>query len=210
MERPLRRPVGPLLIAAMLCAGGAAVLALLVYGSSRFANFDARFTSHFRAVPDSRLDGLGDLAARLADPAPLILIVFGLIALAVVWKRPRHLVAAGGVILAANLTTQVMKVLMAHPRVQGSLGISYPEIHYPSGHTTAALSVGFGLWLIAPPEWRGWAAIAGGVYGLAVAAGLVIGKWHFISDVLGAVFVVGFWACLVMAAFRVSGFLNKS
>ena len=53
-------------------------------------------------------------------------------------------------------------------------------------------------WLMSR-RWRVWAAIAGAAYGLAVAAGVVIAGWHFISDVLGAAMVVGFWACLAMA-----------
>lgn len=182
------------------------MLALLFYGSSRIASFDARVTSHFLAAPDSSLDGLADLGARLAEPAPLILICFGLIVLALAWNRPWHLVAAGGVILCANVTTQVMKLLMAHPRLQGALGVSYPiEIHYPSGHTTAALSVGFGLWLVTPPRWRLWSAVFASVYGLVVAAGVVVAGWHFISDVLGAAMVVAFWACLAVAALVQSG-----
>jgi len=195
-----------LLLSALACAAGTALLALLFYGSTRFSDFDARVTSHFLATPGSALDGLANFGAKLAEPAPLILICFGLIVLAIVWNRPWHLLAAGVVILGANLTTQVMKALMAHPRVQGTLGVSYPiEIHYPSGHTTAALAAGFGLWLITPSRWRAWAALAGAAYGLAVAAGVVIAGWHFISDVLGAAMVVGFWACLTMAALIQTG-----
>lgn len=206
MEQSDRRPVAVLLLAAAFCAGGTALLALLFYGSSRIANFDARVTSHFLATPDSGLDRLADLGARLAEPVPLLLIIFGLIALGVAFSRPWHLLAAGFVILAANLTTQVMKLLMAHPRLQGALGVSYPiEIHYPSGHTTAALAAGFGLWLIVPPRWRLLAGVAGAAYGLAVAAGVVIAGWHFISDVIGAAMVVGFWACLALAALVLGG-----
>lgn len=104
-----------------------------------------------------------------------------------------------------------MKALMAHPRLQGALGVSYPiEIHYPSGHTTAALASAFGLWLVTPPRWRLWAALAGGAYALAVAAGVVIAGWHFISDVLGAAMVVGFWACLAMAVLIQAGLERRS
>lgn len=194
------------MVAALACAGGTALLALLFYGSTRFSDFDARVTSHFLATPDSTLDSLANFGAKLAEPAPLILVCFGLIALGLAWNRPWHLLAAGGVILAANVTTQVMKALMAHPRLQGALGVSYPiEIHYPSGHTTAALAAGFGLWLVTPPRCRLWAGLLGAAYGLAVAAGVVIAGWHFISDVLGAVMVVGFWACLAMAALISAG-----
>lgn len=206
MDRTIRRPVGALLLTALLAAGGTALLALLFYGSTRIASFDARVTSHFLAEPYSRLDEIADFAARLAEPAPLVLIAFGLIALAIVWNRPWHLLAAGGVIIAANVTTQVMKALMAHPRLQGALGVSYPiEIHYPSGHTTAALSCGFGLWLVTPPRWRWYAALFGAAYGAVVAVGVVVAGWHFISDVIGAALVVAFWASLALAALIQAG-----
>ncbi|MBN8868668.1 MAG: phosphatase PAP2 family protein [Solirubrobacterales bacterium] len=202
MERSARN----LIVIAVLCAAGTALLALLFYGSTRISDFDARVTSHFLATPDSALDSPANFGAKCAEPAPLILIAFGLIALGVVWNRPWHLLAAGGVVIGANLTTQVMKLLMAHPRLQGALGVSYPiEIHYPSGHTTAALSAGFGLWLVVPPRWRGWAALAGAAYGLTVAAGVVVAGWHFVSDVLGAAMVVGFWACLALAVLIQAG-----
>ena len=57
MERSSLRPapgVIGLLVAALACAGGTALLALLFYGSTRFSDFDARVTSHFLAVPESR------------------------------------------------------------------------------------------------------------------------------------------------------------
>ena len=195
-----------LVLAAIVCAGGTALLALLFYGSTRVSNFDARLTSRFLAAPDSRLERMADFGARLAEPLPLLVICLGLVVLAILWKRPWHLLAAGGVLIGANLTTQVMKLLMAHPRLQGALGVSYPiEIHYPSGHTTAALTAGFGLWLIAPPRFRFRGGIAGAAYGLVVTAGVMISGWHFISDVLGAAMVVGFWGCLAMAALTQAG-----
>ena len=195
-----------LLAVAFLCAGGTALLALLFYGSIRISEFDARVTAHFLAEPDGRLDGIADLGARLAEPVPLVLICFGLIVLAILWNRPWHLLAAGAVILAANVTTQVMKALMAHPRLQGALGVSYPiEIHYPSGHTTAALSCGFGLWLVTPPKWRWYATLCGALYAGLVAGGVVVAGWHFISDVIGAALVVGFWASLALAALIQTG-----
>jgi membrane-associated phospholipid phosphatase len=205
----MKRSVPALLVAALLCAGGTALLALLFYGSTRISTFDARVTSHLLAAEGSGMERLGEFGADLAEPIPLALVFFGLIVLAIAWNRPWHLIAAGAAILLANVTTQALKLVMAHPRLQGALGVSYPiEIHYPSGHTTAALSAGFGLWLITPPKWRLWAGLAGAAYGLAVAAGVVIAGWHFVSDVIGAAFVVSFWACLAMAAMIQTGLEN--
>lgn len=202
MERSIR----DLLIVAVLCAGGVALLALLFYGSASFNHFDVRVTSRLLAAEGTRLESLGQLGAKLADPVPLIFLFFVLIVLAIAWSRPWQLIGAGAVIFCANVTTQLLKLVSAHPRVQGALGVSYPiDIHYPSGHTTAALSVGFGLWLIAPPRYRRPAAVAGLLYGVAVGAGVVVAGWHFISDVVGAAFVVGFWACLALAALKGAG-----
>ena len=101
----------------------------------------------------------------------------------------------------ANATTQILKLVLAHPRLQGALGVTYPiEIGYPSGHTTGALSIGFAAWLTAPPQWRGWALAFGLFYSAAVGLGVVVAGWHLISDVIGAILVVSFWAALALAA----------
>jgi membrane-associated phospholipid phosphatase len=93
-----------------------------------------------------------------------------------------------------------MKLVLAHPDLQGALGATNPvEIDYPSGHTTAAFGLGFALWLTAPPDSRGWAGAAGLIFGAAVGIGVVVAGWHYVSDVFGAVMVVGFWASIALA-----------
>jgi len=195
------RSVRNLLLVALACAAGVALLALLFYGSDRFAEIDARATAHLLAAEGSWRESAGQFGADLAEPVPLAFFYFLLIALAVGWGRPWQLAGAGAVIVCANVTTQGLKLIGAHPRLQGALGVSYPvEIHYPSGHTTAALAVGFGLWLIAPPRYRRPAALVGAALGVAVGAGVVVAGWHFMSDVVGAALVVGFWACVTLSA----------
>jgi len=190
-----------LIFVAFACAGGVALLALFFYGSDRFNHYDTTLTSHLLAPVGSGSERVAELAATSANLGPLLLIVAGITVLAIIWRRPWHLLVAAGVFVGANLTTQVMKVVLAHPRLQGALGASYPiQIAYPSGHTTAAVSAGFALWLVAPPRWRGMAALIGGLYALVVGVGVVIAGWHFISDVIGAILVVGFWAALGLAA----------
>ncbi len=190
-----------LLLGALLCAAGVAMLALFFYGSDRFNHYDSTLTAHLLAPGGSGRERLAEAASDSANPLPLLIVLACISALAVLWGRPWHLLAAGGVVVFANLSTQIMKAAMAHPRLQGALGASYPiEVGYPSGHSTAAFSAGFALWLTAPPRWRGWAAVAGLAYGCLVGIGVVVAGWHFISDVFGAILVVGFWGLLALAA----------
>ena len=178
-----------------------ALLALLFYGSTRFSNFDARVTSHLLAASGSARETIAEFTSDGGNSGPLAACLAVIAILGIVWNRPWHLLAAFGVFALANATTQIMKLVLAHPRLQGALGVSYPiEIGYPSGHTTGAVSVAFAAWLVAPPRWRGWALAFGLLYASAVGIGVVVAGWHFISDVIGAVLVVGFWAALALAA----------
>jgi membrane-associated phospholipid phosphatase len=195
-----------LIILALLCALGVAVLALLFYESTRFNDLDTRVTSRLLAESGTRAEAVADFASDLANGGPLLFFLTGLGALGLYWRRPVHLLAGFAVVVLANLTTQGMKIVLSHPRVQGELGASYPvEIGYPSGHTTAAFAIGFALWLVAPPGRRVAAGSIGLAYGIAVGIGVVVAGWHYISDVVGAVMVVGFWAALAMAALVTSG-----
>ena len=195
-----------LIFIAFACAAGVALLGLLFYESDRFGHYDAVLTSHLLAPSDSTREAVAELGADGGGFGPL---AFGLLAttvLGVWWRRPWQLAAGIGVFLLANMTTQMLKLLLSHPRLQGVLGASYPvEIGYPSGHTTGAISLGFALWLTTSPRWRGPAALFGLAYGVVVGLGVVIGGWHFISDVIGAVLVVGFWAALALAALVTAG-----
>lgn len=196
MNRLVRR----YLIAALFCAGGVALLALLFYGSDRFNSLDHRVTARLVAPSGAALETLFHGFADLAEPGPLALALFVVTVVGVVSGRFRELALAATVVLGANLSTQIMKAALAHPRLQSALGASDPvAVGYPSGHTTAAFSAGFALWLVVPPRHRRLAAIAGLAYGLVVGAGVIVAGWHFVSDVAGAILVVGFWGCLALA-----------
>lgn len=199
MDRTVRR----LLIGALLCAAGVALLALLFYGSDRFNDLDHRLTARLLAPEGSLRESAFHAAAELAEPVPLAVALAAVTVLGLIWRRPWHLLAAGGVVLAANVTTQVMKAVLAHPRLQGAFGATHHiDVGYPSGHTTAAFSAGFALWLVAPVRYRRRAGLIGVAYGCLVAAGVVVAGWHYVSDVLGAILVVGFWGMLALAALQ--------
>ncbi len=198
--------IARLLILAALCAAGVAILGALFYLSDRFNDLDTRVTARLLAESGSGAESLADGAADLANSVPLLILMIGVVALGLYWRRPAWLVAGAAVFVAANLTTQLMKIVLSHPRVQGELGASYPVlIGYPSGHTTAALSIGVALWLVAPPGKRTAAGLVGLAYGTVVGVGVVVAGWHFVSDVTGAVLVVGFWTALAAVGLVAAG-----
>jgi membrane-associated phospholipid phosphatase len=203
----MRRLAAALILFAMLCAAGVALLALLFYGSDRFNDLDARATAKLLAAEGSGREGMADAAADLANGGPLLIFTTVLVGFGLYWRRPVHLLAGLGVVVLANSTTQLMKLALSHPRLQGELGATYPmEIGYPSGHTTAAFAAGFALWLTAPPDRRWLAGSIGLAYGMLVGAGVVVAGWHYLSDVTGAIMVVGFWSALAMAWLVSSGY----
>lgn len=196
----MNRPVRNLLAIATLCAAGVALLALLFYGSDSFNSLDHRITGKLVAPAGSVTESVFHGLADLAEPVPLVLALAAVAIVALVSGRVRELAIAAVAVLGANLSTQIMKAALAHPRLQSAFGATYPvAVGYPSGHTTAAFSVAFALWLVAPPRHRRLALRIGLAYGILVAAGVVVAGWHFLTDVAGAILAVGFWACLAVA-----------
>lgn len=197
----MARRTRTLVVAALLCAAGVAMLALLFYGSDRFNSLDLRLTARLMASEGSGVEALFHRFADLANPIPLALALAGIVVVGLISFRFRELTVAVAVFFAANLSTQIMKMALAHPRVQSAFGATHHiDVGYPSGHTTAAFSAGFALWLVTPVRYRAIAAAAGISYGAIVGIGVVIAGWHFLTDVAGAILVVGFWACLGLIA----------
>jgi len=109
-------------------------------------------------------------------------------------RRRIHLaIAAGAVVLGANVTTEVLKELILGRRDL----VPPPDIigpSFPSGHTTVAMSLAVALVLVVPPRWRTVAAVLGLLYACTVGAATVTAGWHRPSDVLGGFLVVTMWA----------------
>ena len=149
-----------LILLAICCAAGVALLGLLFYESARFNHYDTALTSHLLAPSGSARETIAEFTSDGGNSIPLALGLVAVSVLALIWNRPWHLLAAVGVFALANASTQILKLALSHPRLQGALGASYPiEIGYPSGHTTGAVSIGFAAWLVAPPRWRRGAAL---------------------------------------------------
>lgn len=110
---------------------------------------------------------------------------------AVARKRPTLAGRALGMVIGANVTTQLLKDMISRPDLGMTTGISNS---LPSGHTTVAVTLSLALvaiapqWLRAPSAWIGWAWTS--LMGVSV----MMAGWHRPADVVVAVLIAGAWA----------------
>jgi membrane-associated phospholipid phosphatase len=185
-----------------LAAFGCAALAVLVYLAAMHVyavqRLDVRVVDAFLSRSTHRSDTLARNVAYLFDPVPFAALAAVLVAAAVAAGRVRPGIAAGAAMLAANVTTQVLKPLLAAPRpMPHDLYVS--PAAWPSGHTTAAVSLGLALVLISTPRMRPLAALAGAAIAAAAGLAVVALGWHYPSDVAGGALIAAGWSCLAAA-----------
>ena len=183
------------LLVAGACALGLLWTWLIAFGTDAGLRLDQRI---YAAVAVRRTAEAAELATsirRLADPAGFLLLVAVVLAVPLLRRRWPLVAAVAVVILGANATTQVLQELT----YGGRHVVSIERAYWPSGHTTAIVSLALGLLISVPRQARipvGLSAVAGAAaMGWAVT---VLGS-HLPSDVAGAVFVCGMWAAAVQA-----------
>jgi membrane-associated phospholipid phosphatase len=102
------------------------------------------------------------------------------------------------ILVGANLTTHLLKGLLAHPHVESLLGGPHP-LHprqWPSGHTTAAASLALCCVLVAPSRLRPFVAACGAAFVVAVAYSILVSNTHYPSDIVAGFIVAGIWTLL--------------
>jgi membrane-associated phospholipid phosphatase len=193
------------LLASLACLVAVGLLALAAYSLGPLERFDARSLVHLSLTLESRPYRVADHLVRLADPLPLLAMLAVLCGCALALGRRREAIAAAAVVAGANVTTQLLKGLLAHPRFQ-----PYAEFHqpwpdaFPSGHATAAASIAVALVLAAPSRIRPAAAGLAAAYAGAVGLAVVALEWHYPSDVVGGFLVASAWGFAAVAALRVA------
>ena len=187
----------------LLLAAASAALAGAVYLAIAHVAFAQRVD--LRVLEDTmshytydRATLAGDFIAFF-DPASFALLLAFLVGGAVLGGRTRAGIVVGVAVLGAEVSAQVLKHVLAVQR-------PYPADHYlpaaswPSGHTTAAVSLLLGLLIVLPPRLRPPVAVIGAGFAALAAASLVLLGSHYPSDVLGGVLVSVAW-CAVAFAF---------
>ncbi len=142
----------------------------------------------------------GRLLASISVASIGVVVVLAVV-VALLRERPRAAVAAILLVAGANVTAQIMKPALsdADPFGGESARRDVGEFlggAFPSGHATAALSLGLALVLVSPAALRRIAATIAVAYGVGVGIATVAMGWHFPSDVIGAYLMTIAWAAI--------------
>lgn len=195
----------------LACLTGLMLLTGLAYDVESLQRLDAKVLQRLSAARGSSAAEIAALIMHSADLLPLLVLLAVACGLALRFGRRRDALAALILVAGANLTTQILKAALAHPRYEPILG--YRQIgsaSFPSGHATAALSIALAFVLAVPRSWRPSTALAGAIFSLAIGCSVLVLNRHFPSDVLGGWLVVGAWFFAVLAGlFAASSRLPK-
>ena len=168
---------------------------VLTAGGQRFENAALAGAEQANAADKANaLTSLARISVYSLAVAVALVFLIGLL------RRRIDLAIAGvGVVAVALGVTEVLKrYLLARPEL-----ITHdPRIahnSFPSGHTTIAMSVLFGLLIVVPYRWRGFALFVTVFYAIGIGEETVVARWHRLSDTIGGDMVALAMGCLAMA-----------
>jgi membrane-associated phospholipid phosphatase len=189
------------LLAAALCAAVGAALYLGVVYVAFLQTADVRTLSGFMGLWTPRRGEIANALVGLFNPGSYAILAGALLAAAAIARRVRPAAVAFAAMAGANITTQLLKPALATQR-------DFPAGHYmgpeawPSGHTTAAMSLALALVIVTPLRWRALAAAFGGLATIAVVFSILVVGAHYPSDIAGGFLVATGWACLTAPLLR--------
>jgi membrane-associated phospholipid phosphatase len=200
---------------ALFCAGiGVTLLIVTWYAAFHIGiveRADQSILRGFAGLHRLRVDRVTSFIADLCDPQPYVYFAAGVVLVALLRGRPRVAATVGLIMLAANVTTQLLKPLLAHARADSLLG--HPTVaaaSWPSGHATAAMSLALCCVIVAPARRRPYVAALGAAFAVAVSYSFLELEWHYPSDVFGGFLVAATWTLLgVAAVFYLDGRLSR-
>jgi membrane-associated phospholipid phosphatase len=197
-----------MIVAAAFCAAAFGALLALAYEVGPARWLDAAALDGFASLGDhARIAHAADIAVHAFDPVPFAVMTCAIVVFALLARGARHAAAAGLLLAGANVSSQVLKPLLAHPRDTSGFHHAH-ELHaqaYPSGHVTAAMSLALAAVLVTPRAWRPLVATVCGVAVLGVSIAVVVLNWHFPSDVVGGQLLATTWCLVALAALRWAG-----
>ena len=188
------------LLAALACFAGLVVAGVLALAVPVARERDAAMLHGFVGLDRPSVHRAISFLAHLGDTLPYACAGLLCIAVALARRRGWRALAVAGLLAVTGVTTQVLKHALAQPRLEHWLPEQVATNSWPSGHSTAAMTLALCAILVAPPALRAVTAMLGGAFAVGVGYAVLVLGWHYPSDVLGGFLVAGLWASLAVAA----------
>jgi membrane-associated phospholipid phosphatase len=193
---------------ALLGAGAGVVLLIAIWFAAFhigvFEHADQSILRGFVDLQRPRLNRITRFVADLCDPRPYVYFAAIPVVVALARRRPRVAAAVAIILLDANVTTELLKPLLAEPRGRSLLPFAVSPASWPSGHATAAMSLALCSMIVAPSRMRPLVAALGAAFAVAVSFSFLELGWHYPSDVLGGFLVATTWTLVGVAALDVA------
>jgi membrane-associated phospholipid phosphatase len=194
--------------AAVTCGVGLVGIGLAAFSLTAGHDRDVATLHGFAGLYRSWLDREIEVTARIADPLPYALVGLACIGVALARRRVPRAIAVGAILLGTGVSDQILKHVLAQERYAWWLGFRQVDAaSWPSGHSTAALTLALCAVLVAPPAWRVAVGLVGGAATVALAYATLALAWHYPSDVLAGYLLAGLWvfvAILVLQRIEVA------
>jgi membrane-associated phospholipid phosphatase len=201
VQRPRRPSAATALWGALACLVALVAVGLGAAFSDTVHTIDASAAAGFVAAAPTGLGVFTSRVARLCDEWPYVLIGLAIVAVALLRGRIARAGAVAVLLLVTGVTTQTLKSTLGHPRAGDILGVDMGS--WPSGHSTAAMTLALCAVLVAPRALRGAVAVVGAAFALAVGLGVLVMEWHLATDVAGGYLVAMGWMLVAVAVLRV-------
>lgn len=200
--QPARRSAREALLAALLCLVGLVVAYLITAHVPAARVRDAAALRGFVSLGHPTAPDLASIVLALVNPWTITAAVLVAMAVAIRRGRPRVALAVPVIVAGSVFSAEVLKPLLAVPHDFVLPGDQIVAASWPSGHSTAAMSMALAAVLVAPRRMRPVVATIGGILVLAVGFSLLILAWHMPSDVIGGFLLSGLWTSTAVAAVR--------
>ncbi|MGZ8633871.1 MAG: phosphatase PAP2 family protein [Solirubrobacteraceae bacterium] len=187
------------LLAALACLLGLIAVGVLALRVPAGHERDAAMLHGFVALDHPGVHFEIKVLAHLGDTLPYACAGLLCIGAALVRRRGWRALAVAALLMVTGATTQTLKHLLAQRRVEHWLPEQVATTSWPSGHSTAAMTLALCAVLVAPPALRAAATVLGGAFAIGVGYAVVVLGWHYPSDVLGGFLVAGLWTSLAVA-----------
>ena len=165
-----------MLLSALGCVGAFGVLLALAYYVPAARWLDQASLYGFIQLDRGPLDTLANGLAHVCDPLPVAILGTAGIVAAAATRGLRYGAAAAVLLVGANVSSQVLKPLLAHSRpITVFDGVHIQNAAYPSGHATASMTLALAAVMLTPRAQRPLVAVIGGAFSLTISFSVSLG-----------------------------------